>query len=128
MKRKRETTKKKYDYRISPQTEPQINLKRLLHFLSCLWLVINCIVLARLLPDRRLQLVFLAFVFIFYAFIQQIDTRRGNWAWRDMIFWAIFSVAMPISLVLAHNLYWYLTVIAGEIIISTIIFIIFKKK
>lgn len=128
MNRKRGMTKKKYDYSISPHNEPQINLKRLLHFLSCLWLVINCIVLARLLPDRRLHLVFLAFVFIFYAFIQQIDTRRGNWAWWGMIFWAIFSVAMPISLVLAHNLYWYLTVIAGEIIISTIIFIIFKKK
>ena len=65
MNRKRGMTKKKYDYSISPHNEPQINLKRLLHFLSCLWLVINCIVLARLLPDRRLHLVFLAFVFIF---------------------------------------------------------------
>ena len=128
MKRKRGTAKKKYDCLISAHNKPQINLKRLLHFLSCFWLVINCIVLANFLPNIKLNLVLLSFVVIFYAFIQQIDDRKGNWAWWGIVFWTIFSVAMPISCVLVNNLYWYLSVIVGEIIISTIIFIIFKKK
>ena len=128
MKRNRGTTKKKYDYRITPQNEPRMKYKRLLHFLSCFWLAINCIVLARLLPDpHKTSLIGIAFVIIVYAFIQQIDNRRGNWVWFGLVFWAIFSVAMPIMYVFVHDLYWYLIVIAAQILISTIIFFIFKK-
>ena len=129
MKRNKGTTKKKYDYRITPQNEPHMKFKRLLHFLSCFWLVVNCIVLARLLPEpRKTSLILIAFVMIVHAFLQQIDDRRGNWVWFGLVFFAIFSVAMPIMFVFAHDLYWYLIVIVAQILISTIIFIIFKKK
>ena len=129
MKKHKGTTKKKYDYKISPQNEPHIHLKRLLHFLSCFWLVVNCIVLARLLPEpQKTSLIILAFVFIVYAFIQQIDNRRSNWTWFGIIFCAIISVAIPVYDALSYKLDWYLIVIAAQILISTIIFFIFKKK
>ena len=129
MKKNKGTTKKKYEYRITPQNEPHIHLKRLIHFLSCFWLVINCIVLARLLPEpKKTSLIMIAFVFIFYAFIQQVDDRRGNWVWYGIVFIAIISVALPAFLIFSYELYWYLIVIAVQIVISTIIFIIFKKK
>ena len=87
MKKHRGTTNRKYDYDISPQNEPYIHFKRLLHFLSCFWFVINCIVLAKLLPDQhKMPLIGLAFVIIVYALIQQIDQRRGNWTWFGIIF------------------------------------------
>ena len=129
MKRNKRTTKKNYDWYITPQNEPHIHLKRLIHFLSCFWLVINCIVLARLLPEpQKIHLIMLAFVFIVYAFIQQIDNRRGNWVWWGIIFWAIISIAIPIYDIFSYELYWYLIVIAVQIVISTIIFFIVKKK
>ena len=128
MKKHHGTTKKKYDVYITPQNEPHIHLKRLIHFLFCFWLVINCIVLAILLPETWSFLLPLAFVFIFYAVIQQIDNRRGNWIWFGIIFIASFSVAMPAFVIFSYKLYWYLIVIAAQILISTIIFIIFKKK
>ena len=129
MKRNKGTTKKKYDIYITPQNEPQIKLKRLIHFLSCFWLVINCIVLARLLPEpQKMRLIILAFVFIVFAFIQQIDNRRANWVWWSVIFCAILSVAIPVFDIFSYALYWYLIVIAVQIVISTIIFFIVKKK
>ena len=129
MKKHKGTTKKKYDYKISPQNEPHIHLKRLLHFLSCFWFVINCIVLARLLPEpKKTSLIGIALVIIVYAFMQQIDNRRGNWTWFGIVFWAIASVVMLVMYILENDLYWYLIVIAVQILISTIIFLIFKKK
>ena len=129
MKKHHGTTKKKYDWRITPQNEPHIHLKRLIHFLSCFWLVINCIVLARLLPEpKKTSLIMIAFVFIFYAFIQQVDNRRGNWVWFGIVFIAIISVVLPAFVIFSYELYWYLIVIAAQILISTIIFIVFKKK
>ena len=129
MKKQKGTEKKKYDIYISPQNEPHIHLKRLLHSLSCFWFVINCIVLARLLPERKkTSLIGIALVFIVYAFMQQIDNRRGNWVWWGIIFWAIISVVIPMTFILENDLYWYLIVIVSQILISTIIFIIFKKK
>ena len=125
----RKTTKKKYDCYVSPQNEPHMKQKRLLHFLSCFWLVINCIVFANLLPTPKTSpLIALAFVFIVYAFIQQIDQRRSAWAWWAIIFWSIASVAISAGCILAYELYWYFIVIAAQIIISTIIFCICKKK
>ena len=129
MKKQKGTEKKKYDIYISPQNEPHIHLKRLLHFLSCFWFVINCIVLARLLPEpKKTSLIGIALVIIVYAFIQQIDNRRGNWTWFGIVFWAIASVVMLVMYILENDLYWYLIVIAVQILISTIIFLIFKKK
>ena len=130
MKKHKGTTKKKYDYKISPQNEPHIHLKRLLHFLSCFWFVTNCIVPARLLPEpKKTSLIGIALVIIVYAFMQQIDNRRGNWVWWGIIFFAIASVALPVMyIVLENDLYWYLIVIAAQILISAIIFFIFKKK
>ena len=128
MKKHHGTTKKKYDWRITPQNEPYIHFKRLIHFLSCFWLVINCIVLAILLPETLSFLLPIAFVFIFYAVIQQIDNRRGNWVWFGIVFIAIISVVLPAFVIFSYKLYWYLIVIAAQILISTIIFIIFKKK
>jgi len=129
MKRNKGTTKKKYEYRITPQNEPHIHLKRLIHFLSCFWLVINCIVLARLLSEpRKIPLLLLAFVFIVLAFIDQIDDRRGVWAWGRIIIFPILFVAIPVFYIFSYNIYWYLIVIAVQIIISTIIFFIVKKK
>ena len=129
MKRKKGTTKKKYDVYITPQNEPQIKLKRLVHFLCCFWFAINCIVLARLLPDsQKMRFILLAFVLIVCAFIQQMDNRRDNWAWWGLIFFAIFSVVILVMDILAYGLYWCLIVIAVQILISTIIFIIFKKS
>jgi hypothetical protein len=129
VKKQKGTTKKKYDIYISPQNEPHIHLKRLLHFLSCFWFVINCIVLARLLPEpKKTSLIGIALVIIVYAFMQQIDNRRGNWTWFGIVFWAIASVVMLVMDILENDLYWYLFVIAVQILISTIIFLIFKKK
>ena len=129
MKKQKGTEKKKYDIYISPQNEPHIHLKRLLHFLSCFWFVINCIVLARLLPEpKKTSLIGIALVIIVYAFMQQIDNRRGNWTWFGIVFWAIASVVMLVLYILENDLYWYLIVIAVQILISTIIFLIFKKK
>ena len=70
----------------------------------------------------------IAFVFIFYAFIQQVDDRRGKWVWFGIVFIAIISVVLPAFVIFSYELYWYLIVIAAQILISTIIFIIFKKK
>ena len=129
MKKQKGTEKKKYDIYISPQNEPHIHLKRLLHFLSCFWFVINCIVPARLLPEpKKTSLIVIALVIIVYAFMQQIDNRRGNWTWFGIVFWAIASVVMLVMYILENDLYWYLIVIAVQILISTIIFFIFKKK
>jgi hypothetical protein len=129
VKKHKGTTKKKYDIYITPQNEPHIHLKRLLHFLSCFWFVINCIVPARLLPEpKKTSLIVIALVIIVYAFIHQIDNRRGNWIWWSIIFWAIISVVIPMTFILENDLYWYLIVIAVQILISTIIFFIFKKS
>jgi hypothetical protein len=129
VKKHKGTTKKKYDIYITPQNEPHIHLKRLLHFLSCFWFVINCIVPARLLPEpKKTSLIVIALVIIVYAFIQQIDNRRARWVWWDVIFWAIASVVILVMDILENDLYWYLIVIAVQILISTIIFLIFKKK
>ena len=129
MKKKQGTTKKKYEYRITPQNEPHIHFKRLLHFLSCFWLVINCIVLARLLSEpRKIPLIMFAFVFIVLAFIDQIDDRRGVWAWGRIIIFPIISVVLPVFETFSYELYWYLIVIAVQILVSIIIFLIFKKK
>jgi hypothetical protein len=129
VKKHKGTTKKKYDIYITPQNEPHIHLKRLLHFLSCFWFVINCIVPARLLPEpKKTSLIMMAFVIIVHAFMQQIDNRRGNWVWWGIIFWAIASVVLPVMYILENDLYWYLIFIAVQIIISTIILFIVKKN
>ena len=128
MKKNRGTTKKKYECDITPQNNPDIGSKRLLHIFSCFWLLINCVLLARLLPDIRNVAIGLAFVSVFYAIIHLIDQRKENWVWWGMIFWAVFSFSLPIVIVSLFNLYWYLAVIAVQIIVSAVIFFIYKKK
>lgn len=117
--------KKNYNFYITPQNEPQLKLKRLVHFLSCFWLIINCVVQAKIFSE--VFLLFLAFVIVFYGFIQQIDRRKSNWTWWGLVLFAIVSVAIPVFLILSYDLYWYLMVIAIQSVISIIIFFIFKK-
>ncbi len=128
MKKNRGTTKKKYGDCVTPQNDPAIGIKRLLHFLLSLFLIINLIILARLLPDIRNQSVALAFVFIFYAIIQQIDRRKSNWAWWAIVFFSFFSFALPVWFVLSFDLDWYLAVIALQMTVSAAIFFIYRKK
>lgn len=85
--------------------------------------------MARLLPEpKKTSLIGIALVIIVYAFIQQIDNRRGNWTWFGIVFWAIASVVLPVMYILENDLYWYLIFIAVQIIISTIILFIVKKN
>ena len=120
--------KKNYDYYITPQNTSQFKLKRILHILSNACLVINLIVFAMLLPDIRLWTLGLAFVFVSYIFLQLFDKRKDQWAWWVIILGIFISIAVSVCYVLLFDLYLYLIVIAAQIIISTIIFCILKKK
>ena len=120
--------KKNYNYWVTPQNTPQFKLKRILHILSNACLVINLIVFAILLPEIRLWTLGLAFVFIAYTLLQLFDKRKDQWAWWVIIFGIVLSIAISVCYVLLFDLYLYFVVIAAQVIISTIIFRIFKRK
>ena len=120
--------KKNYNYFVTPQNTPQFKLKRILHILSSACLVINLIVFAILLPDIRLWTLGLAFVFLAYAFLQLFDKRRDQWSWWDIIFGIVLSIAVSVCYVLLFDLYLYFIVIALQIIVSSTVFCIFKKR
>lgn len=120
--------KKNYNYYVTPQNTPQFKLKRILHILSNTCLVVNLSVFAILLPDIRLWLLGLAFVFLAYTFLQLFDKRRDQWAWWVIIFGIVISIAVSVFYVVLFDLYLYFIVIAVQIIISTVIFCILKRK
>ena len=120
--------KKNYNYWVTPQSTPQFKLKRILHILSNACLVINLIVFAILLPEIRLWTLGLAFLFLAYTFLQLFDKRKDQWAWWVIIFGIVISIAISVCYVILFNLYLYFVVIAVQVIISTGIFYIFKRK
>ena len=120
--------KKNYNYWVTPQNTPQFKLKRILHILSNACLVINLIAFAILLPEIRLWTLGLAFVFTAYLFLQLFDKRKDQWAWWGIIFGIVFSLVISVCYILLFDLYLYFIVIAIQIIVSTIVFCIFKRK
>lgn len=106
----------------------KFKLKCILHIASNTCLIINLIVFAILLPDMRLWTFGLAFFFLAYTFLQLFDKRKYQWAWWVIIFGIFISIAVSVCYVLLFDLYLYLIVIAAQIMISTIIFCILKKK
>ena len=120
--------KKNYNYYVTPQNTPQFKLMRILHILSNTCLVVNLIVFAILLPDIRLWLLGLAFVFLVYTFLQLFDKRQDQWTWWVIIFGIAIALAVSVFYVVLFTLYLYFIVIAAEIIISTVIFFILKRK
>ena len=120
--------KKNYNYFVTPQNTPQFKSKRILHVLSSACLVINLIVFAVLLPEIRLLTLGLAFVFLAYTFLKLFDKRRDEWAWWVIIFGIVGSIAISVCYILLFDLYLYFIVIAMQIIVSTIVFCIFKRK
>ena len=120
--------KKNYNYWVTLQSTPQFKLKRILHILSSICLVINLIVFAILLPEIRLWTLCLAFLFLAYTFLQLFDKRKDQWAWWVIIFGIVIAIAISVCYVLLFDLYLYFIVIAAQVIISTIIFRILKRK
>ena len=118
--------KKDYNYWVTPQNTPQFKLKRILHVLSSTCLVINLIVFAILLPDIRLWTLGVAFVSTAYLFLQLFDKRKDQWAWWGIIFNIVLSLVISVCYILLFDLYLYFIVIAIQIIVSTIVFCIFK--
>ena len=90
--------------------------------------VINLIVFAILLPQIRLWTLGLAFSFLAYTFLQLFDKRKDQWAWWVIIFGIVLSIAISVCYVLLFDLYLYFIVIVTQVIISTVIFCILKKK
>ena len=120
--------KKNYNYWVTPHNTPQFKLKRILHILSNTCLVINLIVFAILLPEIRLWTLGIAFVSTAYLFLQLFDKRKDQWAWWDIIFGIVLSLVISVCYILLFDLYLYFIVIAIQIIVSTIVFCIFKRK
>ena len=120
--------KKNYDYYITPQNTPQIKSKRILHILSNTCLVINLIVFAILIPNIRLWTLGLACLFIAYIFLQLFDKRKYQWAWWVIIFGIVLSIAISVCYIILFDLYFYFTILAAQLIISSVIFCVFKKK
>ena len=120
--------KKNYNYWVTSQNTPQFKLKRILHILSSACLIINLIAFAILLPEIRLWTLGLAFCFLTYAVTQLFDKRRDQWAWWGIILGTVISIVISISFILLFELYLYFVVIAAQVIISTAIFCIIKRK
>lgn len=120
--------KKDYDRYISPQNNPQIKSKRLVHLLSSSCLVVNLIVFAILLPDIRAWTLGLAVVFLGYAILMLFDERKSEWAWWSIILGIVISIAVSICYTLLFSLYFYFAVMGVEIILSSVIFYVFKKN
>ena len=120
--------KKNYNYWATSQNTPQFKLKRMLHILSNACLVINLIVFAILLPEIRLWTLGLAFCFLAYTFLQLFDKRKDQWAWWVIIFGIVLSLAISVCYILLFDLYLYFVVIAAQVIISTVIFGVLKRK
>ena len=120
--------KKNYNYWVTPQNTPQFRSKRILHILSNTCLVINLIIFAILLPEIRLWTLGIAFVFTAYLFLQLFDKRKDQWAWWVIIFGIVISLVISVCYILLFDLYLYFIVIAIQIIVSTIVFCIFKRK
>lgn len=120
--------KKNYDYYVTPQNTPKFKLKRILHILSNACLVINLIVFSILFPDIRLWTLGLAFCFLAYTFLQLFDKRKEQWTWWVIIFGIVLSIAISMCYILLFDFYLYFAILGGQIIIPSIIFLIFKKK
>ena len=120
--------KKNYNYWVTPQNTPQFKSKRILHLLSNTCLVINLIVFAILLPEIRLWTLGIAFVFTAYLFLQLFDKRKDQWAWWVIIFGIVLSIAVSVCYIILFDLYFYFTILVAQLIISSVIFYIFKKK
>ena len=120
--------KKNYNYWVTSQYTPQFKLKRILHILSSACLVINLIVFAILLPEIRLWTLGIAFVSTAYLFLQLFDKRKDQWVWWVVIWGIVLSIAIPICYILLFDLYLYFVVIAAQVIISTVIFGMLKRK
>ena len=120
--------KKDYNYWVTPHNTPQFKLKRILHILSSTCLVINLIIFAILLPNIRLWTLGLAFCFLAYTFLQLFDKRKDQWAWWVIIFGIVLSLAISVCYIILFDLYLYFVVIAVQVIISTVIFGMLKRK
>ena len=120
--------KKNYNYWVTPQSTPQFKLKRILHILSSTCLVVNLIVFAILLPEIRLWTLGIAFVFTAYLFLQLFDKRKDQWAWWGIIFDVFISLVISVCYILLFDLYLYFVVIAAQVISSTVIFGMLKRK
>ena len=86
------------------------------------------IVFVILLPDIRLRTLGVAFVFLAYTFLQLFDKRRDQWAWWVIIFGIVLSIAISVCYITLFDLYFYFAILAAQLIISSVIFYIFKKK
>ena len=120
--------KKNYNYFVTPQNTPQFKLKRLLHILSSACLIINLIVFAILITERRLWTLGLAFCFLAYTFLQLFDRRKDQWAWWVIIFGIILSIAISVCYIILFDLYFYFAILVAQLIILSVIFCVFKKK
>ncbi len=120
--------KKDYDGLISPQNDPHIRQKRILHLLSNGWLVLNLIVFAILVPEIRAWTVVLAVVFAVLTLIILSDERKSAWTWGSIIGEGVVSIAISVCYTLLIESRWYFAVIGAEVIISIVLLYIAKKN
>lgn len=120
--------KKNYDYYISPRNNSKIKLKRLLHIFSHGCLVINLIVFAILLPIIRAWTFCLAFCFLVSTILQLVDKRTDQWGWWVIVFGIVISIAVSVCYILLFDLYLFFAVIGAQIIFSSVMYYVFKKK
>ena len=120
--------KKSYDIYISPQNNPRIHSKRLLHLLSNGFLVVNLVVFAVLLPDVRGWTVGLAAIFAAYTVLLFFDKRKREWTWWNLVFMTVVTIAISVCYILLFDLYFYFAIVGAEIILSSLLFFVLKKK
>lgn len=101
--------------------------KRLLHLISNSCSIINLIVFAILLPDIRVWTLGVAALFVAYTVVFLFDKRKHEWDWWCIFFEITIGISISVCYILLFDLYFYFAVVVAQVIISSVIFCIFKK-
>ena len=77
--------------------------------------------------DKQFLLIFVQVAYKL-IFLQLFDKRKDQWAWWVIIFGIVLSIAISVCYITLFDLYFYFAILAAQLIISSVIFYIFKKK
>ena len=107
---------------------PHYTEKLLIHLFSFGFLIANLIAFAILQSDIRAWTLGAAAILALYAIVFLFDKRKHEWEWWCIVFGVLVALSISVCYTLLFKLYFYFLVIAAEILLSAVLFRVFKNK
>lgn len=108
---------KDYDVYVTPQNTPRFRERRMLFVAAMGMLTANLVVFACLVPEIRRGMIVCAVLITAFSVVQYFENRKAMWTWWYLLTDCVLFVLLKVGLLLRLDAYWYLAVLAAEILL-----------